>query len=557
MTEQVKIFDTTLRDGEQTPGVNFDRDDKLQIAERLAELGVDIIEAGSPFSGDEDSAVVREIAESIGEGANGPIICALARLDESTKHSDIENARDALGPARRWGRDRIHTYIGTSPWQMRKLHLDEEGVISGIRSGVKLAKEFTDDVEFSPEDASRTSFKFMMRAVLEAVDAGATTINIPDTVGKAQPTEYARRIRRAKREIDARFGEDMVTVSAHCHDDLGNATANTIAAVASGGARQVEVALGSLGERAGNASLEQVVANLREAYPKKFHTNIKTPRLTPVVREVMSMADIVIPPNTPIVGPNAFAHEAGTHQAGVRRERSTYEYLQAEDYGQQGGEMVIAKLSGKAGFSERIIALGINLDSDQLQAASKAAKDFGATHKRELTDIDIEKIVQEDILGVKLKDRFVVEEIDIHAQTKRNAATGDYEEEDAASITIRDTSLNRTVTQDIGRNIERGTAPSGPINAAVIAVNDALGIRGDITAWNAGSKERGSYATGGISLGVRKTEIDEDREILTNSVTSHAEGKDVVAATIIGYVRGLNLLERMAVRGVQPQPIRR
>lgn len=525
--EQVLVFDTTLRDGEQTPGVTFDQDDKLHIAKRLAELGVDIIEAGSPFSGEDDMRMVSAIASEV----DGPVICGLARLDEATGHEDVFKAATAIAPAGSKGGSRIHAYIGTSPFQMKKLRLDEEGIVQTVRTGVTRARSFTDDVEFSPEDASRSNFPFMMRTILEAVDAGATTINIPDTVGKAQPGEYAHRLKRARTMIEERFGTGLVVVSAHCHDDMGNATANTVAAVSEGGARQVEVALGSLGERAGNASLEQVAANIRESFPGVFFTNIRTELLTPIVREAMDRADIEVQPNTPIYGRNAFAHESGTHQAGVRRDKRTYEVLEAEDYGQIGGEMVIGKLSGKAGFGERLADLGIQLNSDEIQRASLAAKKLGQDEKRKLADSDIERIAAE-ITGETITDRVMIETMTTSVETVRNPESGRLESSQTVEMVISDRDASRPVRRS-------ASSHEGAIASAVRDINDVAIFSGDIVEWKGVSKGAGSTASGGIFVEVRQN---------GNSVIAYDESTDVVVASVAAYVKAVNMLSRVQER---------
>lgn len=525
--EQVFVFDTTLRDGEQTPGVTFDQDDKVHIAKRLAELGVDIIEAGSPFSGEDDMRMVTAIAAEV----DGPVICGLARLDEATSHEDVAMAARAIEPAMSKGGGRIHTYIGTSPLQMKKLRLDEAGVIQTVRTGVARAREFTDDVEFSPEDASRSDFNFMMRAVLEAVDAGARTINLPDTVGKAQPGEYAQRLLTARTIIEERFGNELVVISAHCHDDMGNATANTVAAVSEGGARQVEVALGSLGERAGNASLEQVAANFRESFPGVFFTNIRTELLTPVVREAMSRADIEVQPNTPIYGRNAFAHESGTHQAGVRRDKKTYEALDAESYGQVGGEMVVGKLSGKAGFGERLGALRIELSSEEVHQASWAAKKLGQDEKRKLADSDIERIAAE-VRGETITDRVVIETMTTRVETARNAETGQLESSQTVDMVISDRDASRPITRS-------ASSHEGTIASAVQDINAATGFDGDIVEWKGASRSMGAKASGGIFVEVRRN---------GNSVIAYDESTDVVVASVAAYIKAINMLERVQER---------
>ncbi|MGH7578643.1 MAG: 2-isopropylmalate synthase, partial [Gemmatimonadales bacterium] len=377
-TSHVLIFDTTLRDGEQAPGNSLTPEEKLRLARQLDALGVDIIEAGFPAASEGDYRSVREIAAEL----RRPVIAALARCTER----DIDLAGETLGGAER---ARIHVFISTSDLHMReKLRLGRDDVVERARAAVRRARQFTDDVEFSAEDASRTDPDFLCRVVQAAIEEGATTVNLPDTVGYAMPEEYGAMFRDVLARVP---GADRVTLSAHCHDDLGMAVANTLAAIAAG-ARQVECTVNGIGERAGNAALEEIViaSQVRNA-ALGFHCNVE-PREIYRASQLLSYLTGVFPqPNKAIVGRNAFAHEAGIHQHGVLRERRTYEIMTPELVGAPGTELVLGKHSGRHGLESRYEALGYTLTPEQLQ---RVTRDFKAL-------ADKKKIVlDEDLISI-------------------------------------------------------------------------------------------------------------------------------------------------------------
>ncbi len=381
--ERLYIFDTTLRDGEQSPGASMNLPEKLEIAHALKELGVDIIEAGFPIASPGDFEAVQTIAEQV----EGPIICGLARCNKA----DIDRAGQALANC---PRPRIHVFLATSAIHRDfKLHMAKDEIIKRAVAGVEQAKMFCDDVEFSPEDAARTELEFLAEVVEKAIAAGATTINIPDTVGYAVPEQYGNTFRYLKENV---AGIDNVVLSAHCHNDLGMAVANSLAAVEAG-ARQVECTINGLGERAGNSALEEIVMAVRTR-PDFFRiqTGIQTQRLCGISRLVARITGMQVQRNKAIVGLNAFAHEAGIHQDGIIKERSTYEIMRPEDVGFLQSDLVLGKHSGRAALRERIQQLGYHLDETQLNNVFDAFKSL-ADRKKEIYDADIEALAEDEI----------------------------------------------------------------------------------------------------------------------------------------------------------------
>src|SRR5688572_9545976 len=387
--DRVLIFDTTLRDGEQCPGASMNLREKLEVARQLARLEVDIIEAGFPVISDGDFSAVQTIAKEI----KGPVICGLARCVPK----DIDAAGHAIKPAGKRGR--IHVFLATSRIHREfKLGKAKDQIIRLAVEGVKRAKSFTNDVEFSPEDASRTEPEFLVEVCKAVIAVGATTLNIPDTVGWAVPEQYGPLI-RALYESVPEFQSGKAVISVHCHNDLGLAVANSLAAVHNG-ARQIECTVNGIGERAGNTSLEEVVMALRTR--KNYldlDTNIITEQLYPTSRLVSQVTGIPIPINKPIVGENAFAHEAGIHQDGVLKHKQTYEIMTPESVGISGNRLVMGKHSGRHAFDERLKHLGFNLSKEDMNRAFLRFKEL-ADKKKNIYDEDIEAIVAEEILRV-------------------------------------------------------------------------------------------------------------------------------------------------------------
>jgi len=391
--DRVLIFDTTLRDGEQSPGASMNLDEKLKIALLLEEMGVDVIEAGFPISSNGDFEAVRRIAESV----KTSIVAGLARAAKG----DIERAAEALKSARR---KRIHTFISTSPLHMKfKLQMEPDQVHQAVVDSITHARRFTDDVEWSPEDGSRTEHDFLCRCVESAIKAGARTINIPDTVGYAVPAEFGALIAMLRNRVP---NIDQAVISVHCHNDLGLAVANSLAAVQAG-ARQVECTINGLGERAGNAALEEVVMALRTRPDfMPFTTGVKTELITKASRLVSGVTGFVVQPNKAIVGANAFAHESGIHQDGILKNAQTYEIMTPESVGLSRSKLVLGKLSGRAAFKAKLKDLGLDLGDNALQEAFRRFKEL-ADRKRHVYDEDIVALIDDEIGRANDRIRFL------------------------------------------------------------------------------------------------------------------------------------------------------
>ena len=374
------VFDTTLRDGEQSPGASMNLAEKLEIAHALAELGVDIIEAGFPIASQGDFEAVKSVAQQV----QGPIICGLARCHDA----DIDRAWEAL---RESPKPRIHVFLATSAIHREyKLHMAKEEIVRRAVDSVRRARGYCDDIEFSPEDAARTELEFLAEVVEKAIDAGATTLNIPDTVGYAVPEQYAAAIRYLKQNVR---GIDKIVLSVHCHNDLGLAVANSLAALKEG-ARQVECTINGLGERAGNCALEEIVMAVRtrnEYYG--LDVGVNTKRLWPTSRLVSRVTGIHVQRNKAIVGQNAFAHEAGIHQDGMLKHANTYEIMRPEDVGVLRTELILGKHSGRHALSQRVRDLGYHLDDTQLQKLFENFKGL-ADRKKTIYDADVEALAE-------------------------------------------------------------------------------------------------------------------------------------------------------------------
>src|SRR3954470_14066757 len=439
---RVVIFDTTLRDGEQSPGCSMNLGEKLEMARALADLGVDVIEAGFPIASPGDFESVREIARTV----QGPIIAGLARCNPA----DIDRAADAVKDA---ARPRIHVFLATSPIHREsKLRMTPEEVVKKAVEGVKRARDRCEDIEFSPEDAARTELDFLTEVVERAVEAGATTLNIPDTVGYAVPTHYAAIIRHLKKTVR---GIDKCVLSVHCHDDLGLAVANSLAALHEG-ARQVECTINGIGERAGNTALEEVVMALRTR--QDFYgltTGINTRLLYPMSRKLSHVTGMAVQRNKAIVGQNAFAHEAGIHQDGMLKERSTYEIMRPEDVGIPRTELVLGKHSGRHALKQRVQDLGYHLTDDQLNRVFEEFKKL-ADKKKEIYDGDIEALA-ENQLQTGTGNLWTL------VGFTSTAGTGS---QTSAAVTLRH--IDGTVRRD-------AAIGNGPIDALIKAINRITG----------------------------------------------------------------------------------
>ena len=440
---QITIFDTTLRDGEQSPGCSMNLSEKLELAQALIDLGVDVIEAGFPIASPGDFEAVREISNTM----RGATFCGLARCHEA----DIDRAWEALKGAEQ---SRIHVFLATSAIHREfKLRMSREEIIQRAVDGVKRAVGYCDDVEFSPEDAARTEHDFLCEVVEAAIDAGATTVNIPDTVGYAVPEQMGATI---KMLVDRVPNMDKATISIHCHNDLGLAVSNSLSAVANG-AGQIECTVNGIGERAGNCSLEEVVMAMRtrEDY-FNLSTNINTERLVPTSRLLTSITGMVVQRNKAIVGRNAFAHEAGIHQDGMLKERTTYEIMRPEDVGFAKTDLVLGKHSGRAALGDRARELGFNLNGEQLQAVFEEFKKL-ADKKKEIYDGDIVALVQQQIRGDG-------EPAWSFVSFTANSSTGD-----APKVTV-------TLEKDGEQFSESWEEGDGPIDAAFNAVEKITGL---------------------------------------------------------------------------------
>lgn len=385
----VIIFDTTLRDGEQSPGATLSSAEKLEVARQLARLGVDVIEAGFPAASPDDLKAVQRIAQEVGT-ENGPQIAGLARAVESDILTAWEGVKDAANP-------RIHTFLGTSPSHLKyQMGITQEEALKRIRTSVTLAKSLCDNIEWSPMDAGRTDLEFLIKALAVAVECGATTLNIPDTVGYVMPSEWQETISTLIAETPGAGPGSGIIWSVHCHDDLGLATANTLAGVQAG-ARQVEVTINGIGERAGNTSLEEVVMSIQtRSQFYNLRTNIDSTQIMKTSRMVSNYTGMPIQPNKAIVGRNAFAHESGIHQDGVLKEASTFEIMKPEHVGLTQSKLVLGKHSGRHALKVRLEELGYQVDGEELKQVFQRFKDL-ADSKKTVTDADLEALVADEI----------------------------------------------------------------------------------------------------------------------------------------------------------------
>jgi 2-isopropylmalate synthase len=497
--DRVLIFDTTLRDGEQSPGCSMTQPEKLRVAKALAELGVDVIEAGFPAASRGDWEAVNSVAREV----QGPVICGLARCNRD----DIETAARALRDA---ARHRIHVFLATSAIHRQyKLNMAKDEIIRSAVEGVRIAREYCEDIEFSPEDASRTELEFLAQVVEAVIEAGATTINIPDTVGYTVPHEFSELFRYLRKNVR---GIERVTLSVHCHDDLGMAVANSLMAVVNG-ARQVECTINGIGERAGNCSLEEVVMAIRtrEAF-FNARTGINTQRLYPVSRLVSSITGMPIPRNKAIVGENAFAHESGIHQHGMLKHASTYEIMTPQDVGLSRSSLVLGKHSGRHAFRERVRELGFELDDQEFARVFQAFKAL-ADRKKELFDGDIEAIV---------------------LRAEGNAA-GPWtlaglrtaSQDGAASATV-------TLQHADGRHIEMPGTGDGPVDAAFKAIEQATGIVAVLRKFELRSVSEGEDAQGEAIVYVDFN----DRSYRGSSVST-----DIVESATRAFLEVINRIE--------------
>jgi len=504
--ERIIIFDTTLRDGEQSPGVGFTVREKLEIARQLERLGVDVLEAGFPASSSGDFEAVRQIAREI----KGPVIAALARAVPS----DIKKAAEALKEAKR---GRIHVFIATSPIHMKyKLRKDPEEVLRLAREAVKMAKEYCQEVEFSPEDASRSDPSFLYEIISAVLEEGAGIVNIPDTVGYSVPEEFGSLIRNIMENVPT---IKEATLSVHCHNDLGMATANSLSAIKNG-ARQIECTVNGIGERAGNASLEEVVMALKTRRDFfGFSTNINTSEIYRTSQLVSRLAGMPVQPNKAIVGKNAFRHAAGIHQDGVLKEAATYEIMSPSSIGLEREELVLGKLSGRHAFKERLKKLGFDLNALQLEAAFKTFKEL-ADKKKEIFDEDLVFIVEEQTLQIP----------QIYSLEYIHIVTGN-QVLPTATVKIRKEE----------KIFQEAACGDGPIDAAYRAIDRVVGLKVKLVDYSIRSVTGGKDALGEVMVKVQKEE---------SMVTGRGISTDIIEASAKAYINAINrLIYREKVRG--------
>lgn len=498
MNNRVYIFDTTLRDGEQSPGVSLNVNEKLEIARQLARLGVDIIEAGFPITSNGDFEAVKTIAREV----RGVTVAGLAR----TNFADIDRAWEAVKHA---DQPRIHTFIATSDIHLKhKLRMNREQVIEAAIAGVKRAKSYTSDVEFSAEDASRSDLDFLCRVVEAAINAGATTINIPDTVGYTTPDEYAEFIRSI---INGTKGSENVIFSVHCHDDLGLAVSNSLAAVLAG-ARQVEGAINGIGERAGNASLEEVTMALytrRDRYG--LDTGINTEEIYRTSKLVSKLTGMDIQHNKAVVGKNAFAHESGIHQDGVLKERTTYEIMNPAMVGISRSNLVLGKHSGRHAFRSRLVELGFVLTEEELNKAFSRFKDL-SDRKKEITDQDLEAIVENEIR--KVPATYELSYLHISSGT-----------------TVVPTATVMLVHGE--EQLEEAACGNGPVDAICKAVDKITGYSCRLSSWGINAITAGKDALGEVTL--RIAQNNTEKLYMGRGIST-----DILEASARAYVNAVN-----------------
>ena len=511
--DRIIIFDTTLRDGEQSPGAALNMDEKLQVARALARLGVDVIEAGFPFTSPGDFQAVQRIADEIGT-VDGPTICGLARATQK----DIKAAGEALKPA---AKGRIHTFIATSDIHLQyKLKKSRSEVLAIASEMVAYAKSFTDDVEFSPEDAGRSDPEFLYQVLEAAIAAGATTVNIPDTVGYTTPSEFGALIKGIKDNVP---NIDNAIISVHGHNDLGLAVANFLEAVKNG-ARQLECTINGIGERAGNAALEELVMALhvrrqyfnpflgRPAESTESLTQINTQHIYKTSRLVSNLTGMMVQPNKAIVGANAFAHESGIHQDGVLKNRITYEIMDATSIGLTDNQIVLGKLSGRNAFRTRLKELGFELSDTELNKAFIRFKDV-ADKKKEITDWDLEAIVNDEIR--QPPELFKLELVQV--------SCGDGSRP-TATVTIR--------TPD-GTELTDAAIGTGPVDAIYKAINRVVDLPNDLVEFSVQSVTAGIDAIGEVTIRLRHE---------NKTYSGHAANTDIIVASARAYIKALNRL---------------
>ena len=502
---RVIIFDTTMRDGEQSPGASMTKEEKLRLARQLEKLGVDVIEAGFAAASEGDWEAVHEIAKTL----KNSTVCSLCRAVEN----DIRKAGEALAPA---PKRRIHTFIATSPIHMEhKLKMKPKQVVEAAVKAVKIAKEYTDDVEFSAEDAVRSEHDFLVEIFTAVIEAGATTINIPDTVGYSIPSAWYERIRAI---INSVPNSSKVVWSSHCHNDLGMAVANSLAAIQAG-ARQIECTINGLGERAGNASLEEIVMALKVRHDLfGLETGVDTAQIVPTSKLVSTITGYPVQPNKAIVGANAFSHESGIHQDGVLKHRETYEIMSAESVGWSANRLTLGKLSGRNAFKTKLQELGIELDSEEaLNAAFARFKEL-ADKKREIFDEDLHALVSDEMSNLEDRYKFVSQ----HIVTE----TG---EEPRAQIVFSVDGMEKRAE----------ASGSGPVDAIFKAIESVAQSGATLQIYSVNAVTHGTESQGETTVRLSKN---------GKVVNGQGADTDILVATAKAYLSALSKLESGAVR---------
>ena len=535
----VRIFDTTLRDGEQSPGATLTSDEKLEIARALARLGVDVIEAGFPAASPDDLEAVRRIAQEVGRAGSGqrstqgdlnqpPAICGLARANKN----DIDAAWEAVKHA---DRPLIHTFLATSPIHMRyKLRMDPEEVVERVREMVAYARSLCADVEFSPEDAGRSDPEFLYLVLGEAIKAGATRLNIPDTVGYTTPAEFGNLIAGIVKNVS---GIENVIVSVHCHDDLGLATANTLAGIQAG-ARQAEVTMNGIGERAGNTSLEEVVMAMQTRRAVfGLETGIDTTQISRLSRMVANYTGIPVSPNKAIVGANAFAHEAGIHQDGMLKNKTTYEIMLPETVGLNRSQLVLGKHSGRHALRVRLLELGYDLSNEELNLAFERFKQL-ADKKKGITDADLEALMEDRVS--QMDELYRLDGLQVTCGTMGMPT---------ATVRLRDPGGADHIQAAVG---------TGPVDAVYKAIDAVVGVKNRLLEFNIHAVTEGIDAIGEVTVrliaenGVIPQRTSPQSELSqSRTFGGYGADTDIVVASAKAYLAALNKL--IALRGFSPE----
>ena len=523
MDNYVRIFDTTLRDGEQSPGATMTSVEKLEVARALARLGVDIMEAGFPAASPDDLAAVKRIAQEVGHPgrADGlpvrpPIICGLARANKG----DIDKAWEAVQHA---ARPRIHLFLATSEIHMQyKLKMDREQVIERVIEMVAYARSLCEDIEFSPEDAGRSVPEFLYVVLAEAIKAGATTLNIPDTVGYTTPDEFGGLIAGIMKHTP---GIDNCIVSVHCHDDLGLATANTLAGI-SAGARQAEVTVNGIGERAGNTSLEEVVMALHTRRPVfSLNTGVDTTQIMRVSKLVSNYTGVVVQPNKAIVGANAFAHEAGIHQDGMLKNNQTYEIMRPETVGLTHSRLVLGKHSGRHAFKSRLVEMGYGLNEAELDKAFVRFKDL-ADKKKIITDADLEALVADEFY--QPREVYVLDGLQVACGTMG-----------MPTATVR-------LKGPDGRLHLQAAIGTGPVDATYKAIDEIVRAPATLLEFSVHAVTEGIDALGEVTVRIQGKHaqhmtLDAQKEAKqTRTFGGHGADTDIIVAGAKAYLAALN-----------------